>query len=96
MYEWVTFSEKDVDVLFDWESEDLQIRDFSTEYVYNKFEDKLGHNTENVSDLRSEAVLKLIVLCGIFTEEESLSFLFCRIGMIGFSDDRSEEFSEIP
>ena len=46
-----------------------------------KLEAKFEYNREHVSELRSEAVLRL----GIFTEVDGSSIFFCRIELLGSS-----------
>ena len=93
--EWDSVWEQYAIVLFGWEYEDSQIRKSITEDVDNKLENTFGENKENVSELRSEAVLRLGGPCGVFTEEDASSILLCTKGVTGLSQDESVESSDI-
>ena len=56
-----------------------------------KLEDNLWSNKETVSELRSEAVLRLVVLFVFFSEEDGSSILLCRIRVIVLLNDKNIE-----
>ena len=72
--EWVTLWGKDDNETFDWESEQSQIGKSSIYDMDKTIEDYFGYNKENILKLRSEAVLRLNVLCSLFSEVVGTSF----------------------
>ena len=68
-----------------------QFRRSSTEDVDNNFDDKFAHNRENVSELRSDGVLRRHG----FTKVDGSTALFRRIGVVGLLQEenlKSDDF----
>ena len=68
-----------------------QLRRSSTEDVDNNFDDKFAHNRENVSELRSDGVLRRYV----FTKVDGSTALSRRIGVVGLLQEenlKSDDF----
>ena len=77
--------------LFDWESEDWES---NNQRIWVKNSSIVLTNDENFAELRSEAALRLVVLCGELTQREGLSIFVWRIGVKGLSEDGNLETSD--